>query len=394
MKRIIAPSVAVVMLLTAILGCGTSGGSGTVTERIDADDGGSITSDDGMLTLEIPAGALAEDTRITIQEVDAGDMPDEFADLGEGMGYELTPEGLTFTEPVAVSLALDPASLEADSGDSYEVYALLSWSEENGMEPLQNLVMEISHGEGETTLRGELSHFSYLTRTKVGVTVSLEEVDREQPVGGSFTASVIIEGSNIGPDPVSSVVEGSFHAYGSVELVGSGEFSPSGPLGRSSILSYSTNGNFQCQTEPGIGSYGVQVHAVSTFAPDDEVPLIMQGSIVLDSVVECVAELPATPPPETPEDFVEYNLRRMGYTPEQITQLKIARILDPTGDWIWSIFGMTPGERVPGVRGHYVVDGAAQRDRSGRAGILVQQFTVRMRRTGRRAVDSVRPHGR
>jgi len=62
MKRIIAPSAVLVMLLTAILGCGTSGGSGTVTERIDADDGGSITSDDGMLTLEIPAGALAEDT--------------------------------------------------------------------------------------------------------------------------------------------------------------------------------------------------------------------------------------------------------------------------------------------------------------------------------------------
>ena len=91
MKKIIAPSAAIMMILTSVLGCGIGGGSRTATEIIRADEGGSLTSADGALTLEIPPGALAEDTRISIREVDPDDLPDEIAGVGEGMGYELEP---------------------------------------------------------------------------------------------------------------------------------------------------------------------------------------------------------------------------------------------------------------------------------------------------------------
>jgi len=328
MKRIIAPSVAVVMLLTAILGCGTSGGSESITERIDADDGGSITSSDGMLTLEIPAGALAEDTRITIQEVDAGDMPDGFADLGEGMGYELTPEGLTFAEPVTVSLTHDPASLEVEGGDGYEIYSLLSWSEEFGFEPLEELVLEISPSEGVATLRGELGHFSYITSSKSGMAVSLEEVDREQPVGGSFTAHVLIE--NIEsileyPTLVAAYLDninGQFISSAQVRLVGSGAFTAPHALGMN-FEPFRHDGNFRCATTPGEGEYIVRVGAVMTFVWDEGSENLRWHDhaiqIIVSSLIECVAPLPATQVPVTPEDFVEYTLRKMGYTPEQIT---------------------------------------------------------------------------
>jgi len=339
MKRIIAPSTVLVMLLTAILGCGTSGGSGTVTERIDADDGGSITSDDGMLTLEIPAGALAEDTRITIQEVDAGDMPDEFADLGEGMGYELSPEGLTFAEPVMVSLTLDPASLKIEGGDGYEVHALLSWSEEYGLAPLEELVLEISLSEGVATLNGEMDHFSYITRSKSGMTVSLEEVENEQPVGGSFTARVFVSLQyGLTPQNWINTIAGSTFSSEQVEVVGHPDF----------YFSAEHVGTFQCKTTPGAGAYGVSVCS-DPWGRDPRV------CVEVVSNVECVAPLPATPPPmsEPPttddtgvvtEDLVEIILDEMGFSAEQITQLMIARIFDPTGDWIWSILGTTPGE--------------------------------------------------
>jgi hypothetical protein len=87
----------------------------------------------------------------------------------------------------------------------------------------------------------------------------------------------------------------------------------------------------------------VQVQAISIFDPGG-VPSGEAVSIVLDSVVECVTPLPGTQPPVTAGDVVDRLLGTMGYTPEQITQLKIARVLDPSGDWIYSILGITPGQ--------------------------------------------------
>ncbi|HEY69377.1 MAG TPA: hypothetical protein G4O08_02210, partial [Anaerolineae bacterium] len=262
MKKLVVPLVVLVVILASTLGCGTSGGSRTATERISADDGGSVTSTDGALTLEIPPGALAENTRISIREVDPDDLPDEFAEVGEGMGYELEPEGLVFIEPVTVSLSLDPESLEAEGGDGYEVFALLSWSEANGVEPLDAMVLEISAAEGEATLLGELDHFSFIRRIKSGLEVSLEEVNREQPVGGRFSALLHIVNISDGVNPVFSDVHGAFHAYGTVGLNGSGDFTVAGEMGKDHFDFES--GNFLCKDTPGIGSYGVQVHALYT----------------------------------------------------------------------------------------------------------------------------------
>jgi hypothetical protein len=67
---------------------GTPDGAPT-TETIGA-AGGSIASSDGALTMNIPAGALASDTDITIQPVT------NTAWGGIGTGYQFTPDGLTF----------------------------------------------------------------------------------------------------------------------------------------------------------------------------------------------------------------------------------------------------------------------------------------------------------
>ena len=66
-----------------------------VTATIGA-AGGTLVSPDGVLSLEIPAGALAADTAVGIQPIA------HLAPGGVGAGYELTPEGTTFAKPVTL----------------------------------------------------------------------------------------------------------------------------------------------------------------------------------------------------------------------------------------------------------------------------------------------------
>ena len=58
--------------------------------------GGVVTSPDGRVTLEIPAGALDQEIAITIDEVDDG------PDGAVGPTYEILPRGTTFSEPATL----------------------------------------------------------------------------------------------------------------------------------------------------------------------------------------------------------------------------------------------------------------------------------------------------
>src|SRR5687768_430852 len=79
---------------------GTNGNGGTPTavgiamgapsELTIGAAGGRLASSDGKLTLVIPPGALASDTRITIQPISNN------APLGLGTAYRFTPDGGQF----------------------------------------------------------------------------------------------------------------------------------------------------------------------------------------------------------------------------------------------------------------------------------------------------------
>lgn len=63
-----------------------------------------VTSDDGLLTIEIPAGALAEPVDIAVTALAAADLPPGLADLAaEITGYRLEPDGLEFLLPVTIT---------------------------------------------------------------------------------------------------------------------------------------------------------------------------------------------------------------------------------------------------------------------------------------------------
>jgi hypothetical protein len=88
---------------------GTSSGQGTVGAS-----GGQVSTSDGALTVNVPAGALPGDTQITITEIQspiAGAI---------GKTYEIGPTGTQFAKPVTLSFAYggfdlmgtDPSALE------------------------------------------------------------------------------------------------------------------------------------------------------------------------------------------------------------------------------------------------------------------------------------------
>lgn len=81
---------------------------GPVTQTVDA-GGGTVTSADGVIAVVIPAGALTGSTDITIQRITAQ------APSAAGDGYRLTPEGITFAQPVTLRLAYGDDDLEGSA---------------------------------------------------------------------------------------------------------------------------------------------------------------------------------------------------------------------------------------------------------------------------------------
>lgn len=83
----------------------------SATETVSASSGGAVTLRDGTV-LTVPAGALAEDTAITVSRLDAPD--------GEGDGVlavlTLEPAGLTFAAPASIRIPYDPSTVPASGG--------------------------------------------------------------------------------------------------------------------------------------------------------------------------------------------------------------------------------------------------------------------------------------
>ncbi len=94
--------------LAFVVGCGESDAGGTKGEqqlpssgRIGP-SGGHLASADGVLRLQIPAGALAEEVELAIEPLT------DTAPHGVGTAYRLSPEGQIFLAPVQLAFAFGP----------------------------------------------------------------------------------------------------------------------------------------------------------------------------------------------------------------------------------------------------------------------------------------------
>ena len=73
--------------------------AGPVESTMIDESGGEATSDDGMVTIEIPEGAVDQETEITIQRQTSPDRDDLYTNL-----YEFGPSGIEFNESVFVEM--------------------------------------------------------------------------------------------------------------------------------------------------------------------------------------------------------------------------------------------------------------------------------------------------
>lgn len=121
-------------LATAALGCdvemGTQVGSG----------GGIVTSEDGRITLEIPAGALLDTVPISIEQTDDGPHN------ATGPTYTVEPYGVTFLRPA--HLAYDVSDGVMENPDT----ARLVTERDDGWEMLGDRNVDIEHGEVTASL--------------------------------------------------------------------------------------------------------------------------------------------------------------------------------------------------------------------------------------------------
>jgi hypothetical protein len=78
-------------------------------QQVSAARGGVVRSPSGGLTLAIPPGALEKDTVITVAELPPGEGP------ALGPTYDLGPTGLTFRQPVTITIHFDGGDVPTDS---------------------------------------------------------------------------------------------------------------------------------------------------------------------------------------------------------------------------------------------------------------------------------------
>lgn len=110
-------------------------------------EGGLLSSADGRLRLIVPAGALAEDTDLSVQEIS------NTAPHGHGSAYRLRPDGLDFALPV--TLVFDTAEVLPAAGQARGT--AVAFQDEQG---LWQAVLDSHLDEEAGVLEARTRHFS------------------------------------------------------------------------------------------------------------------------------------------------------------------------------------------------------------------------------------------
>jgi len=123
-----------------------------VTQTIGS-AGGTVASTDGVLSVDIPAGALASDVTVSIQAVTAQ------APGASGTGYRLSPEGTTFAQPVTLRFSYDDQDLEGTAPE-------FLWIASQQSDGSWLLASGVTLDDGARTLSVATTHFSDWTRLR------------------------------------------------------------------------------------------------------------------------------------------------------------------------------------------------------------------------------------
>ncbi len=144
-----------------------------------------VLSDDGKMELEIPASALSK--KSLLEEISVARVSAEDARGVPVAMYKLSPEGLTFSEPVKLT-----ATIEIEPGDV--PFGFHVDTQTGGISSIENYRALLDYGLKVATITGTIDHFSYIFVSKVGMTASIVHpksnllVGRTREVHFSLTA--------------------------------------------------------------------------------------------------------------------------------------------------------------------------------------------------------------
>lgn len=194
MQHTTRPVLSIITVLAIfVLACGSDSGNGEPDDVIIGSgeietSGGVIRSESGDLELQIPAGALQETTEISIDVVSNDDVPEDVRNSGgSGPAWKLEPSGLTFDQPITVSVEL-AGSVDQDSEGLISVPSGLFFtvSEDGTAEFLEDSSVSVSE-DGKLIATASLSHFSWLVFHESVMEVRLEQIDPiDQEIGSTF----------------------------------------------------------------------------------------------------------------------------------------------------------------------------------------------------------------
>ncbi len=174
-------------------------GGGSVTTSIGP-AGGQVVSGDGLLILDIPAGALPQVEDITIDAVDPATLDPAVVALAPTVAYRMSPDGLTFAMPVGVTLDIGTVDTSTPGTRSTGLeFALLGSGID--FEPLGNMAVNIQESTGKKTLTGDLSHFSLIVALgslAAGVDMTVTHPPTLPPnITGIVSATIDVAGLNM-----------------------------------------------------------------------------------------------------------------------------------------------------------------------------------------------------
>ena len=149
--RIAGLTILLIALLPLTTGCGGDDDGGTQPPPPDGETigsgGGTATSDDDNATVTVPAGALTDETAITVATA-AAPPPDYIS----GTAYDFGPDGTQFSESVTLTIGYAPGDLPTGT----EPDSLKLCRAAGGWIPLADFM----HDTGAHTLSGPVTHFS------------------------------------------------------------------------------------------------------------------------------------------------------------------------------------------------------------------------------------------
>ena len=176
---------AVLGTLAVVVGACGGDGDGDGGSDVQQAESTVVESPDGMVSIEVPPGAVDDGIELSIEPLDPADLPPELDGIEVANTYALLPDGTTFTEPATLRHRL--ADEEVGTVGIVDVGVPALRSADGEWERLGDPTVQVD--ADEIIVLGAITHFSTYVDL-VGVQFTYPEVDRfgegEVPISGTF----------------------------------------------------------------------------------------------------------------------------------------------------------------------------------------------------------------